>query len=176
MSALADFTLPRAIRKTLQHMSRVVLTDEVEKLGLVEPVIDHFELMLRALPLPFRLALTAGIGSFDVGAIARYGRPFSRLPVDKQEAYFAAWWHSPIFAMRQFAKGVKGLIAMGFWEHPLVKTRLEYHPERWIAEVAARRLKDYAPDIKKHDEVVLESNPLVPVASLSRKVSNGQAA
>jgi hypothetical protein len=176
MSALADFTLPRPVRRTLKHLSRVVLTDEVEQLGLTEQVIDHFELMLRALPAPFRLALTAGIGSFEVAAVARYGRPFSMLPPDKQEAFFAAWWHSPIFLMRQFVKGVKGLIAMGFWENPTVKARLEYHPERWIAEVAARRLNDYAADIKEHDRIVLESNPLVPVTKLTRKVNDGQAA
>ena len=57
-----------------------------------------------------------------------------------------------------------------------VKAAMGYHPERWIAEVAARRLRDYAPDIQRHDEIVLESNPLVPVTKLTRKVNDGQAA
>src|SRR5205085_7214727 len=68
MSALADFTLPKPLRRTLAPLARVVLTEEVETLGLTEAIIDHFELMLRALPVPFRVALCAGLGTFEVRA------------------------------------------------------------------------------------------------------------
>jgi hypothetical protein len=170
-TVLADFKLPRPLRKTLGALARVVCTDEVETLGLTDAVVDGVELHMRSIPALFRAGLVAGLASFEAGAAAwprALGRPFSRLPADLQEAYFRSWWASPLFPMRQLAKGVKGLLAMSYWEQPEVKRRLEYHPERWIAEVAARRLRDHADDARAHDELVRRPDPLVPAASLTR--------
>jgi hypothetical protein len=65
---------------------------------------------------------------------------------------------------------------MGFFEQPVVLNRMEYHPEQWIAEVAARRLRDYADDIARQDKMVLERDPLVPASTLTKKVRHEQAA
>ena len=178
-TVLADFRLPRALRRTLAAMARVALTEEVERLGLTEAVVDHVELSLRSIPFHLRTGIVAGLSSFEVGAVAfpsSFGRSFSRLPQAKQEAYFRSWWSSPLFLMRQFVKSVKGLIAMGFYEQRAVLDQLEYHPEQWIAEVAARRLRDYAGDIAAQDKMVLERDPLVPASTLTKKVRHDQAA
>ncbi len=178
-TVLADFRIPRALRRVLAPMVRIVCTDEVEKLGLTEAVIDHVELSMRSVPFHIRTSLVAGLTSFELGAAAlpsSFGRTFSRLPADKQAAYFHSWWSSPLFLMRQLVKGLKGLIAMGFYEQPAVLSKLEYHPEQWIAEVAARRLRDYADDIAAQDKMVLERDPLVPASTLTRKVRHDQAA
>jgi hypothetical protein len=178
-TVLADFRLPRALRRVVAAMARVALTDEVERLGLTDAVVDHVELSLRSIPFHLRTGIVAGLTSFEVGALtfpSSFGRPFSRLPKEKQEAYFRSWWHSPLFLMRQFVKSVKGLIAMGFYEQRAVLDQLEYHPEQWIAEVAARRLRDYAGDIAAQDKMVLERDPLVPASTLTRKVRHDQAA
>ena len=50
-----------------------------------------------------------------------------------------------------------------------MRARLAYHPEQWIAEVAARRLRDYAADIRRADEIVLEPDPLIPTDKLKRR-------
>ncbi len=176
---LADFRIPRLLRRVLEPMVRIVCTEEVETLGLVTEVIDHVELSMRSIPFHMRTGLVAGLTAFEIGAIgfpSSFGRPFSRLPVAKQDAYFASWWHSPLFPIRQFTKGIKGLIAMGYFEHPVVAARMQYHPEQWIAEVAARRLRDYASDIAAQEKMVLERDPLVPASSLTKKVRHDQAA
>jgi hypothetical protein len=68
-------------------------------------------------------------------------------------------------ALHQYAKGIKSAIALSYWELPTVKEKLEYHPEQWIAEVAARRLRDYADDIKKYERMILEPDPLVQIGT-----------
>jgi hypothetical protein len=178
-TVLADFTLPARLRPTLAKLARVVLTDEVESLGLVDRVIDGVELTMRAIPAPMRAGLIAGLISFEAGALAwprGRARAFSRLDAELAEAYFRSWWDHPLMAMRQFAKGIKGLIAMSYFELAEIRARMEYHPEAWIAKVAARRLNSYADDIRRHDETVLAPDPLVPAASLTKKVGHGEAA
>lgn len=178
MAFLYDFSLPGRLRRALQPLCRVVLTDEVETLGLTDAVIDHVELMMRALPPHLRVGLVAGLATFAEGARAypgARGRSYASLPPELQEAYFASWWHSPLFPLKQFAKGIKGLIALSFWELPAVRERMAYHPEQWIAEVAARRLRDYADDIKKHDALVTAPDPLIPATSLTKKVHHEAA-
>jgi hypothetical protein len=178
-TVLADFRLPRALRRVLEPMARIVCTDEVDRLGLTQAVVDHVELSLRSIPFHLRTGLVAGITAFELGAMtfpSSFGRPFSRLPEAKQDAYFASWWHSPLFPLRQFTKGIKGLIAMGYFEQPVILNRMEYHPEAWIAEVAARRVRDYSADIAAQDKMVLERDPLVPANSLTKKVRHDQAA
>ncbi len=162
-TVLSDFRLSKRMRKILAPLARIVCPADLVTRDLTDDVIDEMELMMRAIPTYLRAGLVAGTLSFETGAIAKHGRPFTRLSPAQQEAYFAAWWNSPLLPIRQFAKGVKGLLAMGYWEHPSVKQRMEYHPERWIAEVAARRIARYADDIRKQDEMVLRPDPLVTI-------------
>lgn len=169
MSTLADYTMSRATRDVLRPIARIVCTDEVEALGLTEDVLAHAELTLRSFPPLVRLGLVAGAKLFDASAIAFYGKRFSRLPRPQQEAWFERWWSSERTVLRQFAKGAKALVSLAYWEHPVVRRRLEYHPERWIAEVAARRLDAFAEDIARHDRLVLEPDPLVPARALARR-------
>jgi hypothetical protein len=171
-TVLADFHLPRRLRPVLAALARIVCTDEIERQGLTDAVIDGLELHLRTMPALFRTGLMAGLASFEAGAVAwpsRPGRRFSKMAAADQAAYFASWWASPLFPIRQFAKGIKGLLAMTYWEEPSVKAHLAYHPERWIAEVAARRLASYAADIREHDRVVVAPDPLLPPSQLTRK-------
>lgn len=168
-TTLADFRLPRPIRRTLHALAVVALPDELEPLGLTEPVVDHFELMMRVFPSHVRLGMVAGLATFEAGAIARYGRPFSRLPRERQRAWFDRWWHSPILPIRQLAKAIRSVLAMSYYEHPVVKQQLEYHPDAWIARVAKRRLEAWAADIRAHEEMVTSPDPLFAPVSLARK-------
>jgi hypothetical protein len=171
MTPLANFRTPALLRRTLTALAPIVCTDEVSELGLTGDVLAHAELSLRAFPGYVRLALVVGAAAFELGAVllpSSRGRTFSRLPRARQEAYFRKWWASRFDGFRQLAKGMKALLALAYWEHPTVRNRLAYHPEQWIAEVAARRLRDYAADIRRADEIVLEPDPLIPAEQLKR--------
>ncbi|MCU1283136.1 MAG: hypothetical protein JWM53_6682, partial [bacterium] len=133
---------------------------------------------MRSIPSYLRLGLRVGRFFFEWGALfvpSSFGRRFSSLPAPKQEAYFRKWWFNPIFILRQAVKGMKSLIALGYWDLPVVRERLAYHPERWIAEVAARRLRDYLPEIERQDAMVLAPDPLIAPADLARKVKHDKA-
>jgi hypothetical protein len=170
----AGFVMPRTTRATLGALAPIVCTDEVTELGLGDAVVDHVALMLRTFPPHLRIMLLVGAFFFEWLPLflpSSRLRPFSRLPRALKEAWFRRFWDSHIFVVRQLAKGMKSLVALAFWDQRQVLDRLEYHPERWIAEVAARRLRDYADDIRAHDRFVLQPNPL-PLRALSSS-SNG---
>jgi hypothetical protein len=171
-TTLADFKMPGFMRRTLAPLARIIVTDEVEELGLTAQCIDGIELTMRAFPTFLRTGLVVGTFAFEWGAFFVTLRRFSSLPRERQERYFKSWWGSRIGPMHQFAKGVKSAVCLSYWELPLVKERLEYHPEQWSAEVAARRLRDYADDIRQHDELVVAPDPLVPAERLAKKVKH----
>jgi hypothetical protein len=160
------------MRRTVRTLVPIVCPDDVATLGLVDEVVDYFELSMRSLPPYLRAGFVAGLVSFEAGTIAlpsSLGRPFSLLPDAKARAYFERWWTSPIGAIRQFAKGLKAFLVMGYYENPLVKQRMEYHPDRWIAEAAKRRLATYADEIRAHERANTAPDPLVAPESLFRK-------
>jgi len=175
---LADFSLSKGARRTLAPLVRVVCTDEVETLGLTDQVIDQVELTMRSIPSYLRLGLRVGRFFFEWGALvlpSTFGRRFSSLSAEKQLTYFRQWWTNPLFILRQAVKGMKSLIALGYWDLPVVRDRLAYHPERWIAEVAARRLRDYGAEVQRQDAMVLAPDPLIAPQELARKVKHDKA-
>jgi hypothetical protein len=176
---LADFRLPRRARRVLAALARVVLPADVERLRLTDPVIDHFELMMRALPGHMRLGLLAGLTTFDLSAAvvpSSRGRRFAGLDRGRALAHYERWLHAPLLPMRQLAKAVKAVLAMGYFDQPVVRARLEYHPDRWIAQAARRRLDRWADAIRRHEADLVAPDPLVPSTDLLRKVRHAHHA
>jgi hypothetical protein len=171
-TTLADFRLSRSMRRIFAPVARIVCTDEIVEYGLEEAVLDHVELSLRSMPWLLRIGLVAGAHLFNLSAVlfpSSFGRTFRMLPRQNQERHFRRFWLSNVMALRQLAKGMKALVALAYFEHPAVLSRLAYHPERWIAEVAARRVRDYAADIKRADEIVVAPAPLVQLGRRARE-------
>ena len=171
---LADFHIPGRLRATLETLAPVVCPPDVHTLGITADIIASVELLLRSFPTYIRVGLVAGIGAFEVGALPSHLRRFSRLDEPRARAYFESWWHSPLPPMRLFAKVLKGLLAMGYYEQPAVHDRIGYHPDQWHQEIRRRR----APHVEaaaRHLEVVLAPDPLVPASHLNRRVPDGQA-
>jgi hypothetical protein len=166
---LADFHLPPLARRTVAHVATVTCPTEIERLGLVDHVVDGFELALRSFSAPFRHSLIAGLTAFELGAALRYGRPFSSLAPEPARAWFASWWSSPFSLFRQLAKAVKSLLALTFYESPPIRERLEFHPDRWIAEAARARLEHYGVDIERAEDDVRAPDPLVPLSPRRRQ-------
>ena len=94
------------------------------------------------------------------------------MPRDRQVRYFGMFWDSKFQLFRQLAKGLKAPIALGYWDNPMVCEKMGYTPAAWIAEVKARRERDYAADIAAHDALVVAPDPLVPARAADGKVQD----
>ncbi len=160
---IADFHLPRRLRVTVAQVARVTCPPELDELGLVEHVVESVEHQLRSFPAGFRVAMVAGMTAFEASAVLRYGKPFSRLSREQAERWYALWWKSQAGAFRQLAKALKALIVLPFYQSPAMRDRLSYHPDRWIAEAARKRLERYGLDIQQHEEDLMAPNPLLQI-------------
>jgi hypothetical protein len=178
MTTLADYRMPPWMRRTFAPLVPIICTDEAVELGLVDQVLEQVELSMRSFPSFLRFGLIVGTLVFEFGAVflpsSRF-RTFSRMTREQQEKYFRRFWHSKIGAFHQLAKGLKASISLGYWSLPKVLDRMAYHPDRWIAEVAARRVRDYSDDIRKHDALVVAPDPLVQPDTLAKKVKHAKA-
>ena len=148
----------------MEALVRVVTAGESDRRGLTAEVAQAVGEVLVPFPAHLRAGLLAGLATFDQLARMRpssRGRAFSRLSPELAERVFKAWWHSPIFPVRQWAKGIKGVVALAYWDHPEVRGAIGFAPEGWIAHVTERRQRDYAADIAAHAERVTAPNPLV---------------
>lgn len=163
MSRLADYRHPPRIRRLLASLAPIVCPPEVERLGVVDAVVDHVALSMRAFPAPVRQALLLGLTTYELSAAAwprARGRTASRLPRERAAAWFAFWWRSPLAPQRELVKAVKGLLAIAYYEQPAVQAELGYTPQAWIDTVKARRLVVHGEAIRKHERALIEPDPL----------------
>lgn len=84
-------------------------------------VAGQIAAMPRFLRLPFRAALAA----FELLAVVRYRRRFASLPAEHRAAYVASWSGAPVAAMRDFVKLVRSTALLVYFDHPLVRVRLD---------------------------------------------------
>jgi hypothetical protein len=157
---LADFHFSRRMRAAVLKLVAAVCPEA----SLAPAVADQLERSLRSLPGQTRAALIVGLTTFELSAVLRYGRPFSRLSDDDARAWFEAWWDSPVSLFHELVKGIRAILAYAYYEQPAVKRRLEFHPDAWIAEAARRRLDSYGAEIERHEADLLKPH------SLTRKV------
>jgi hypothetical protein len=153
-------------RRILAGLIPAACPPEALTLGLEQAIVDHVELSMRSLPAPVRAALLSGLLAYDAGALARHGRRSCRLDAERAQRYFAAWRHG-LAPMREFAKAIKGLLCLAHYEMPAVQESLGYTPEAWIDAVKRRRLAAYRDDIRRHEERLLEPEPLSGLPGLA---------
>jgi hypothetical protein len=161
---LADFEIPRPLRACVEQAARVICPDDLEPLGLLQNVVDHFEMSLRTLPVHVRLGFMAGLATLETGSVlyppAR-GRRFSQLSHDVARRWYKTWWKSPFSVFYQLAHAMKALISLAYYEQPAVRDRLGYQPDEWVAKVRQHRFQDFAEDIRRHEEELVAPDPLV---------------
>jgi hypothetical protein len=170
-TVLYDFRFSRGARRVLAALAETICTDEIRTRGLLEPVLDEVERMVRATAPLVRLGLRLGMWAFEWTALLVCGRRFSSLPAEKRAAWFRRWFSGHGIGGK-FAFGIKGLIAFAYFEHPSLRDELHYHPDQWIAQVAKRRLEKYGDEVRAHDALVRAPDPLVPPEALARKVNS----
>jgi hypothetical protein len=148
-------------RRLLGSLTALVCPPEVVP-DLVAPVVDDVELTMRAMPVEIRTAMLAGLLTYELGAVARWGRPASKLPPDRAARYLDAWRHG-LAVQRELVKAVRSLLCLAYFELPEVKRRMGYQPERWIEKVKGHRLATYRDDITRHAGRLFERDPLPPL-------------
>jgi hypothetical protein len=148
----------------------------VEELGLVDAIVDQMELSMRSVPTFVRASLLAGITGYELASTVwpgNWGRPASKLDRARAIRYYDAWRKSPIRLQKEFIKGLKGLLCMGYYEMPQVKEQLGYTPDAWVTKVTRRRLEVYGDEIRRHEAELFTPDPLPPLPESAR--SSGDA-
>ncbi len=177
MSRLAAYAHSPRNRRLLRSLVPVVCPPEVERLGVVDAVVDHVGLSMRAFPTPLRRALVLGLTTYDLGAAAwprARGKTASRLPRHRAADWYALWWRSPLLPQRELVKAVKALMAIAYYEQPAVQAELGYAPQAWIDRVKVKRLDVYGEAIRKHDRSLIEPDPL-PSSLAARRAATREA-
>ena len=129
---------PAAIRRVLTSLVPVICPPEAGPLGLTDAIVDHVALTMGALPARVRQGFLLGIVTYDLGALVWLpgrGRRAHKLPRHLAARYFESWRHGPTPIHRQFAAGVKQLLALAHYEQPAVQAKLGYTAAQWIEKV-----------------------------------------
>lgn len=171
MADLADYSHPEPVRQLLQSLARVICPQRAQELDLIDDIVDHVELSMRASPAGVRAALLAGISGYEVAAMAfpaHLGTRASRLDDEQARAYFDSWWHSKLAPQHEFAKGIKGLIALSCYEQPAMMEEIGYTPQDWIDKSVRYRLKTYETAIAEHQSALIQPDPLPGIVGPTR--------
>jgi choline dehydrogenase-like flavoprotein len=167
-----DGPMPRT-RRLLRSLATLLCPPEAVP-DLLDPLLDDVELSLQAMPAAIRAALRAGLAAYELGAVARWGRPASRLAPEQAGRYLDAWTHG-LAVQRELIKAVRSLVCLAYFELPAVKERLGYRPERWIARVTRHRLATYGADIARHADSLRAPEPLARIEAGRAAVAAGPA-
>jgi hypothetical protein len=144
-------------------MAKVVCPPQAFELGLLDDIVTHVELSMRASPAGVRVALLAGLTGYELASVAwpgHRGTRASRLNAAKARSYFDAWYHSSLAPQHEFAKGVKSLLALACYEQPAMMEAIGYTPAAWIDKSIKYRLKTYSEAIAKREIAILAPDPL----------------
>lgn len=145
------------------------------ELGLLDDIVEHVELSMRASPKGVRIALLASLSGYELASIAwpgHWGKRASRLSPKRASSYFAAWYHSPLMPQHEFAKGIKGLLCLACYEQPAMMEEIGYTPAAWIQKSIKYRLKTYPAALAKRERDLLAPDPLPNVKPKPRRAEN----
>lgn len=168
----ALFRLAPQARAALERLVPTVCPMEAGQEGLARLVVDDLEEFMRSMPALFQQAIPLGVLLFDAAASlhpANAGKRFAELDDKRAQAWFDLWWHSPVVLLGEFARKIKALVAMVYYERPEVKAALGYTPEAWIEKVKVRREQKYAEEIRQEEEAVLSPKPLLASLEQARR-------
>lgn len=149
-------------RRILRNLAALLCPPDAGP-DLLDAVIDDVVLTMQAMPAAVRAALIAGLATYDLGAVARWGRPASKLGPARAARYLDFWRHG-LVVQRELVKAVRSLVCFSYYEMPAVKERMRYRPDRWIEKVTRHRLATYGGDIARHTASLYEREPLPPLA------------
>jgi len=173
---LSNYRFSAGQRRILSQLVPIACPAEVERLGVVEQVVDGAELFIRSLSPELRAGFTVVLRSFDLSAAVRpssRGRTFAQLDRARAAEHFARWWHNRLPPVHAVAKGLKALVAMAYYDLPAVRRALDYQPNQWISKVRERRRERHREAIEAHERELLAPDPLL--AARDRAVARAAA-
>ena len=153
-------------RAVLRSLVPVICPPEAHHLA--GAIVDHMALTLGASPPLVRLALEAGLRSYDLGALPRHLKRAHKLTGAAAEAYFASWEHGFTPLHVQFAHGINQLMSLSCYEQPELLDRLRYRPGPWIDEVKQKRLAVFRDETQRQEAQILAPDPLRPGVDVRR--------
>jgi hypothetical protein len=171
------YRLPRRARSVIASLVPVVCPEGAMRLGLTDWLVDQAELSMRSFPPTIRRALGAGLATYDVSAAAwprARGRRAGRLDPERAAAWFRLWWRSRLAPQREFAKALKSILCMAYYEAPAVQAEMGYAPQAWIDTVKRRRLAVHRDDIDRHEASLVTPDPL-PSSLAARRAGAREA-
>jgi hypothetical protein len=129
----------------LERLAVLVCPPELDALGLRTALLREVRLQLGCLPAVARRAVGPALWAFEIGALARTGRRFTRLDVARADAYLRSvlYGRSGGTVLRL----VKSVVVLCYYDLPEVRSALGYHPNDYVAEVKARRIALYGKEI-----------------------------
>jgi hypothetical protein len=128
-------------RGVLRALSDVVMPRGPDfQLDLHDHALDFIDQYVGYFPPHLKYAFPLGLLLLEFGPVIymRRLRRFSRMSLEDRERYVASWAESSSAARRDLIKGVKALIMVAFYSHPLVMEYIGYDIESHIAAALAR--------------------------------------
>jgi hypothetical protein len=163
------YTHSPTARAVLKSLVPVICPPEAAHLA--DAIVDHMALTLGALPPLMSKGLAAGLVTYDLGALPRFGRRAQSLSPAQAEKYFSSWEHGLTPVSVQLAKALNQLMSLACYEQPEMMAACNYHPAGWIEQVTKKRLTVFADDVRKQDAQILAPDPLRPVARTKKEVA-----
>lgn len=143
-----DRGMRRGTRRIVTRLADVVCPPpdlSTVRSDVVSDVARH----IGCLPPLGRRAIGPALLWFDQAARVRGGgRRFVRLDDDRARAYVEHVLTARTGPVAIIVRLVKGLLALYYFERPVVAARMGYAPDEYIAEVAARRLRLHGAQIE----------------------------
>jgi hypothetical protein len=143
-----DRGMRRGTRRIITRLADVACPPE-DRASVLTDVVDDVASHIACLPPLGRRAIGPALFLFDQLARASAGgRRFVRLDDAPARAYLERVLAERSGAVAIVVRLVKGLLALYYYERPVVAARMGYAPDAYIAEVSARRLRLHGAQIE----------------------------
>jgi len=159
----------KAANRVLKSLVPVICPPEA--VPYADAIVEHMGLTIAASPPMLATALTAGLITYDLGALPFYRSRAHKLTGDEAERYYVTWEHGFTPMHVQFARGIKQLMSLSCYEMPAMMKSSLYDPAPWIEEVTKKRLTVFADEIKKQDAQIIAPDPLRKTSKPKKEVA-----
>lgn len=142
VTALVKKNLPGWARKTLGSLIEVIMprSDEFHP-DLKDYILNYVDAYVGYFPKHLKLAFPMGLLLLERGTLLFMGRltGFSKLDLAERDRYVRGWINSRWQMRRELIRGVKGLVMVAFYSHPVVMEHIGYDIKGHIAQAIARK-------------------------------------
>jgi len=140
---LADGNLPEWARKTMLSLIGVTMprSDDFHP-DLTDYILDYIDGYLKYFPVHLKWGTILGMLLLELGPLIFNGKlkSFSKMNPAEQEKYVKSWINSRMQIRRELIKGIKGLVMVAYYSHPLVMGHIGYDLQNHIREATAREI------------------------------------